>query len=377
MRVDPSWLLIALLVIWTFLTRFGEAFPTVTAATMAVTATALFFASVLAHELAHGLEAKHRDLHVEGITLFLFGGVTEMHAETERPRDEFVVAAVGPYISLVCAAVFGLAATFSPWLGDPLARPVSEVAGLLAWLNLILAVFNLVPGAPLDGGRVLRAGLWALLKDRRRAAVIAARSGQLIALALVLLGVRSIVLQPATAVGAIWLLLIGWFMWSAARQELRQVELDRLLHGRSVRDVVTRPPLLVPPDRALDLIDTRDHDNGRLRAVADAHQMLGVLDLAEVERMHQTDRSVRTAGDIMTPLGDLPAVALDADIRTLVRRFSDDPLAVRVVDDGRTVGLLTESEVAASLEGFGRPRRHLPRRSRRTRRDRSSDHAAR
>jgi hypothetical protein len=123
--------------------------PTGIAVAMAIAGAVLFFASILAHELAHAFEALHRGLEVHGITLFLFGGVTEMDARSESPRDEFVIAAVGPYVSLLCGAAFGLLATYATWLFPAgLAQPVADVAGLLGWLNVLLAVFNLVPGAP-------------------------------------------------------------------------------------------------------------------------------------------------------------------------------------------------------------------------------------
>jgi Zn-dependent protease len=156
-RLDPTLVLIALLVGWTFGTRFATVHPLGTAITMAAAGATLFFVSILAHELAHAFEAMHRGIEVRGITLFLFGGVTEMDASSETPRDEFVIAAVGPYVSLLCGAAFGLLATYASWLFPPaFATPVADVAGLLGWLNVLLAVFNLVPGAPLDGGRVLR-----------------------------------------------------------------------------------------------------------------------------------------------------------------------------------------------------------------------------
>src|SRR5699024_10473211 len=126
-------------------------------------------------------EARHRGIRVHAITLLLFGGVTEMHAHGQRPNDEFAIAAAGPYASLVCAATFGLLATFAhDLLPDAAADPIAEVAGLLGWWTLLLALFNLVPGAPLDGGRVLRAILWWLLGERMRALRITVRAGQLL-----------------------------------------------------------------------------------------------------------------------------------------------------------------------------------------------------
>lgn len=220
-RLDPTWAVIALLVGWTFLTRFSVPGRTgAVATTMAVVATLAFFGSVLAHELGHAFEARHRGLRVHGITLFLFGGVTEMDMHTHRPRDEFTVAAIGPYTSLVLASVFGLGAAALDWYLPAWDEPAA-VLGLLGWLNLFLALFNIIPGAPLDGGRVLRAGLWALTGDRTRAKVLAARAGQGVAMLVWVAGLWAW-LDRGSPLAALWFGVIGLFMFTAARIERRQ-----------------------------------------------------------------------------------------------------------------------------------------------------------
>lgn len=262
-RLDPSLLLFAVLIAWVFGANFLVRHGAVATAVMALAATVLFLASVLAHELAHGLEARYRGIRVQGITLFFFGGMTEMHADSRTPRDEFAVSAVGPYASLLCAAAFGLVATLAADLGPVLAGPVGDVAGLLAWLNLFLAVFNLVPGAPLDGGRVLRAGLWWLLGDRHRAVRIAGRAGQLLAgllaatglwlLAAGLLGDAAGRVPVVSRLGdspvmGIVLLLVGAFILQAARTELARGETERVLDERSVADLLAATPAPVLAD---------------------------------------------------------------------------------------------------------------------------------
>jgi Zn-dependent protease len=370
-RLDPTLLLIALLVGWTFATRFATAHPLATAIAMAAAGAVLFFVSILAHELAHAFEALHRGLQVHGITLFLFGGVTEMDAAGESPRDEFVIAAVGPYVSLLCGAAFGLLATYAVWLFPPaLASPVADVAGLLAWLNVVLAVFNLVPGAPLDGGRVLRAGLWWLLRDRRRALRISARAGQLLAAALVAYGVFGMSQAGAAGlVGGFWWLVIGFFLWSAARAELRQSEVDAVLHGRRAGDLVGPLPAAIDADRALDTLDVDAVAAGReLLPVGSAGRLVGYLPVQEFAELHPTDRSVRSAGEVMHPLDGLPFVELDAGVRELIAGFAGDHHAVQVGRGGVPLAVVTEGEVARALNALrregtagGRGRGHLPR----------------
>lgn len=363
-RLDVSLAPFAALVAWFFAARFRETHSLTTAIVLAAVGCLLFIASILAHELAHALEAKHRGLEVPRITLFLFGGVTEIHATSETPRDEFVVAAVGPWISLVCGAMFGLIGTFAAWwLPASVALPVADLAGLLAWVNVVLAVFNLVPGAPLDGGRVLRAGLWWLLKDRRRALRIAARAGQTLAIGLMLLGVRAVQVAGTDGLfGAVMWLAVGFFLWSAARTEVRQSDVDALLDGRQARDLVGDLPPLLEPDQPLDLLDPEVVAPGRALlpvadgqdpAVADGH-LGGVVSVRELAALDPTDRSLRVARDLLQHVDHLPRVGLDDDVRDLISAFGGKTHAVRVHDGVRDVGIVTEREVARALTALRR-----------------------
>lgn len=237
-RVDPSWLVIALLFVWSFLSHFSaRGRGQVITVVMAVTTTVAFFGSVLAHELGHAFEARHRDLRVHGITLFLFGGATEMDMRTRRPWDEFTVAAIGPWTSLVLAAVFGLVTVVLDTYLVAL-HGVAVVTGTLAWINLGLALFNIVPGAPLDGGRVLRAGLWALTGDRHRAQIIASRAGQALAIALAGVGLWTVARGRGGFLGGLWLGVIALFMFHAARRERVQALTLRLVDGHTASEFV-------------------------------------------------------------------------------------------------------------------------------------------
>jgi Zn-dependent protease len=347
-RLDPSLVVIAVLVAVSFGLRFAERHAMATAVVMAIVGTALFFASILAHELAHGLEARHRRIEVRSITLFLFGGVTEMLGGGRRPRDEFMISAVGPYVSLVCGALFGLAATFSHLLGPALAGPAGDVAGLLAWLNVLLAVFNLIPGAPLDGGRVLRAGLWWLLGDRHRAVRIASRSGQLLAVAMATFGVWSLSRPGDAGWFGFWWIIIGLFIFQAARTELRQGQVDQLLEEATVAHLLEEPGPALERDRPLDLTDPGT--STRLLPVVTGDHLVGVLAAETVRDLHPADRSARTAGELMEPVDDLPALPVDAPLRRLVDLLLGDADRVLVVDGDRPVAVLREGEVARGLE---------------------------
>ena len=235
LRIDGSWFVVALLVVYSFFLQFTLVFPRLAAAAaigMAVTAALMFFGSVLVHELAHALVARRRGIEVRGITLFLFGGATHARVESKGPRDEFVVSAVGPVTSLGLAGVLAglglLLRTIAP-------RPVVGTLFLLAWLNLVLAIFNLIPGFPLDGGRLLRSALWARWGSILRATRVAALAGQTVGYLLVATG---IVMMVARRVGAgVWLAAIGWFLAQAARTSFQELRTQRLLDGVAAGDL--------------------------------------------------------------------------------------------------------------------------------------------
>lgn len=317
-RVDPTLIVLAALIVWTFAGRFALEHGLPTALGMATAGMLLFLGSVLAHEMAHALEAVHRGVGVESVTLLIFGGVTQMHAHGSRPRDEFAIAAVGPFVSLLCGSVFGLVAAGAAGLPAALSGPVAQLAGLLALLNVLLAVFNLVPGAPLDGGRVLRAGLWWLLDDRSRAVRWAARAGQVLGLALIALGVVFVLVAPQALIGSLWYVAIGAFLLWAASSEHRQSRLDDLYTGTRVRDLLGHlSPATSPTAGPLH----PDDDTG-----GEPH----------------------------------PTVDLDADLHTLVAAFQSDPGHVVLVDGHHEHGIVSEQQVAHAISRVRRSDRAGP-----------------
>lgn len=294
-RPDASVLVLLALVAWAFHGVFRDAQGPVVSVVMAGVGALLVVATTLAHELGHALEARSRGMHVDAITLLLFGGVTEMHADGQDARDELAIAAVGPWISLVCAAAFGLLATFADELIPGAAAPaVGQLAGVLGWWNLLLAGFNLIPGAPLDGGRVLRALLWMLLGDRLRALRISVRAGQLLGLVLVGLGGATLVRGGARAsLVAAAFALSGVFLIRAAATELRHAELHAALDGWHVADLLAQVPAsahldtpglptVAPEDDLHRLIEAfqGDHDRVLVRTGPDESTVWAEADVA-------------------------------------------------------------------------------------------------
>lgn len=222
--LHPSWFVILLLVAWASAAQYAAedvALSRPVASGMGVATALLFFASLLAHELGHAVVARRLGVPVRGITLFLLGGVAEISQEIRTAGREFVVAAVGPGVSLALAAAFGLVAFATD------AVPAAPIAATLAAANALLAAFNLIPGLPLDGGRILRAGVWRATGDYRRATRVGVVGGRLVALALLVLG--AVLLLTGSAVGA-WYLVVALFLDEAARRAGRQRGADSPEH---------------------------------------------------------------------------------------------------------------------------------------------------
>lgn len=355
-RLDPSLVVLAVLLAWLLTTRFTPLYGTSVSWTLAASGTVLFFASILVHELGHALEAHHRDIPVKGITLLLFGGVTEMHTESQHPRDEFVIAAVGPYISLVAAAAFHVVGSVAR-AGFPteVGAPIAELAMLLAYLNLLLAAFNLVPGAPLDGGRVLRAGLWWVTKDRRRAVRISARCGQAFGAVLVVFGVYEFALGlELAAIGGIWWIVIGAFLFVAARSELRRNDVQTALAGHTAADAVGSLPPVVAATTPLDEVAEPDVGTDHV-LVTDLHgEVTGWIPAGDlVGRRPAGPREATTAGGLAAPIGDVPTVTLDEPLTDVVAAFVAGARRLRVVDGPVTVAVLTERQTAGALRQLG------------------------
>lgn len=350
-RADVSWILIVLLVTWSFWGRFVVWYDREPLGALAMSGAAsfLFFASVVVHELAHALEAQRRGVTVEGITLFVFGGATHSRFDVERPVDEFALTAVGPYSSLVLAALFGLGAVGADELGLAAA---GEVLGNLGWLNLALAAFNLLPGAPLDGGRILRAAVWWRTGDRSRAMAVAANAGRVLGALVMGLGV----LQFATTAGfgGIWFVIIGWFLFRAASAELVESELSTLLSDRraaqfvsgaapipatvTVGDAIDR--WFLPSDGDAFLVVDESRSTAEVTGVVHASRVRGV------PREHRGDVAVGAVAEPAAHLRRIDAEAPASDLVETVREEQSDAIVVR---DGRPLGVVTPQHMYRTL----------------------------
>lgn len=349
-KIDASWVFIAVLIAYSFYLRLDALYPDQlepgSTVALAVASAVAFFASVVLHELAHSFMARHRGIPVRGITLFLFGGATEAKVDARAPRDEFAITIVGPLTSLALAATLGLAANLA---GDT-ADPVPGMIGYLAWLNLFLAVFNLVPGLPLDGGRVLRAALWASTGSLERATRIAARGGQIVGWTLIGIGVLNVL---AGFLGGLWLAAIGWFLSQAAQLSYTQTIIDRLLRGVVAEDMMTRDLVAIPGHLTLqDAIDGYflRHDHSAFPVTEDG-VVTGLLSLRRLRQVDPAERARQRVKDVVAPLAGMPTVTVDTPMNKVMECFERSPDA-RVLVRGpgeRVEGIITAHDVARWL----------------------------
>jgi Zn-dependent protease/CBS domain-containing protein len=368
-RIDLSWFLIAALFALGFWGYFQEQYghATPVAVVLAIIGALLFFGSVLAHELGHALEAKHRGVEVGGITLFLFGGVTETKFDVQRPFDEFALSAVGPYVSFVLAAVFGLVSTVAQRLD---LAAVADVTGVLGWLNLVLGIFNLLPGAPLDGGRILRSIAWKVTGDRPRAIRIAARAGQALGGLIILLGLAQAFILGQVVFG-LFHAFIGWFLYAAAGSEHRHTETQVLLEGRTVGSIVDGPSRPLPVDSMLDEIaETITRSPSDAHPVVDRGEVVGVVHYEDVVGVDRDRRRRTELREVTRPLRDVGTVSASTPLGDVIDAMERSRI-VAVIDEGEVVGLLAKSDLERSLRRIrelhgdrSRPRRrddgHLP-----------------
>ena len=370
-RIDWSWVLILLLVVWNLSTAFAQVhgeWSTIFTIGMGLIAALLFFISVLLHELAHSLVAKAQGIPVNSITLFLFGGVSNIREEPKSPGNEFWMAILGPITSLVIGFVLLVISGVSLLNQNLQSLQPMEFMGQLSafqtifvWLgtiNITLGLFNLVPGYPLDGGRVLRSIFWAITDDLRKATRWASYIGQAIAWAMIISGIAMVfgIQIPLFGQGltnGIWLILIGWFLNNAASRGYKQLVIRDVLEGVPVRRMTKRNPPTVPADISVDdlienyIMQSDDH----AFPVMENDQLVGIVCLDDVRRVPGIDRGTKQVSEIMTPRTELvtigPEESADEALTTISRK---DIRQLVVMQDDQMVGLVRRRDIVRFLQ---------------------------
>jgi Zn-dependent protease/predicted transcriptional regulator len=349
-----SWFLIALLIVFSLSTQFHASQPSHWSdgviLTMALTTAVLFFVSLLLHELAHSLVATANNLPVKEITLFALGGVSQIQKNPATPAVEFWMAIAGP---LTSAFIGGFCLAFAHIIGDPASNPWMAILLWLGYINLTLAAFNLIPGYPLDGGRVLRSLIWWKTGSADGSTRTAAKVGQFVAFVFIALGIYRFF--GGAGMGGLWMAFIGWFLLQAARESYAQVGFTHALEGVRVSDVMTRDCPTV--DGSLNIQNFVDqqllHTARRCFFVVDHKgEITGLITPNEVKQVDRAKWPFMTVDDLMRPLDDLRAVAPDASLTSALESMGRDDLnQLPVISNSHHLeGVLSRAEVIRYLQ---------------------------
>jgi Zn-dependent protease/CBS domain-containing protein len=335
-RVDASWLVIAALVTWSLaLGLFPALVPGVGVGTywwMGAVGAAGLFLSIVIHELCHSLVARAFDLPMRGITLFIFGGVAEMGGEPRSPKVEFLMTIAGPLSSIVLGGVFyGLAsvARDGGWAPELLA-----ILAYLSWINWLLALFNLIPAFPLDGGRVLRAVLWHFQKDLTRATRTASRLGSAFGILLMALGIFRLFFGDF--ISAIWYFLIGMFLRNASRASYEQVLLQQTLAGEPVQRFMRTEPVTVPADLPIDRLVNEylfRYDFKMFPVVRDSDRLAGCVSTRDIKQIPKEEWMWHRVEEVTKPCSEANTVSPDTDALKVLSKMRENGVSQLLVTD--------------------------------------------
>ncbi|HEU4481104.1 MAG TPA: site-2 protease family protein, partial [Actinomycetota bacterium] len=350
-----TWLFVFGLVVWSLTSSlFPGAYPGLADGTylaMGVAAGVLFFVSVLLHELGHALQAVRDDMEIEGITLWLLGGVARFRGMFPSPGAEFRIAIAGPVVSVAITAFFGLLA-FLGGVAD-LPEPVIGVTEYLWRINGILVAFNLVPALPLDGGRVLRSWLWHRQRSFSAATVSASKAGKAFGFLLVAIGILNTF--SGSDSGGLWFVFLGWFLIQAAGAEASMMQVRSTLGDRRVGDVMTTEVRSVAAGETVEsfLVDVGPGPRHALYPVTRAGVMIGALSMEQAGAVPVQERAFVRVESVMTPRPDVRVLTPSDPVTSALELFQDEPRRAPVLEAERVVGFLSLSDIAHLLEVQG------------------------
>ncbi|HDQ40809.1 MAG TPA: site-2 protease family protein [Desulfonatronum sp.] len=350
-KVDPSWLIIAGLVVWSlavgFFPHYLEGLRPVDYWKLAVVGAFGLFFSILFHEFWHSWVARRLGMQIKGITLFVFGGVAEMQEEPKSPQNEFWIAIAGPLASLFLALVFYL--VYQMGLNTELGQGVTSVFMYLALINVILAVFNLIPAFPMDGGRILRAVLWKVKKDQRWATRIASNFGA--AFGLVLIGLGLLNMLTGNLVGGVWYVLIGMFIRFAAKTSYQRMVFKSALEGETIRGLMKKPVTVSGALSLQELVEDYVYKyHHKMFPVLDGQEVQGCITTRQVGTVDRTNWPKILVSEVMKRCSSENAVHPDEDVtQVLAKMNSTGQSRMMVVEHDRLVGIVSLKDILGYL----------------------------
>ena len=346
-RIDYTWFVVFALIVWTLGSHyFPKQYPSWSQSIywlMGIITAIIFFASIIAHELAHSLVSKSKGLPVHSITLFIFGGVAEIADEPKKPGAEFFMAIAGPLTSFGVAIIFWLLSMVSGHNRTPF-------SAMMLWLSLInmtIAVFNLIPGFPLDGGRILRSIIWKITGNLRTATRSASVVGRIVAYLFILWGIWRI-FAFNDVFGGIWIAFIGWFLENAASTSYRQMTLKDTLQGMKVRDIMMSDCTVLPNYLTVrELVDNYIlHSNNQCFPVSDGGQIVGIITLQMIKEIPQDQWATITMGDAMIPLDKIISVHPDEEVFAVMQKMAVEQIyQLPVMENGRLIGMVSRDNI--------------------------------
>jgi len=346
--VDYSWFLVFALLTWSLATGYYPtefpAWSTPLYWFMGAVTAIMLFTSVVLHELGHSVVALRYKVPVRSITLFIFGGVAQLGAEPPSAVAEFFIAIAGPLVSLALAVLFDAVQHLAPE-----GQPLWGLAKYLAFLNLALVLFNLIPGYPLDGGRVFRAVVWAITRNMQRATIIAANVGRFFGFLFIVVGFMRVFRGD---LGGLWIAFIGWFLHNAASAQLYQVRFQTLLAGHTVSQAMSGHCAAVPAELTLQqLVDEHILSGGqRCFLVTRGGGAVGLMTLHRIKEVPRGEWPTTSAAQAMLPLEKLKRVGPDKELWTALQQMDRAGVnQLLVMTDGRVVGMLSREDVITYL----------------------------
>jgi Zn-dependent protease/CBS domain-containing protein len=347
--IDYSWFLVFVLFTWTFATGYYPAefknWPAVEYWTVGAVTAVMLFASVLLHELGHSWVALRYKIPVRGITLFIFGGISQISSEPTSALSEFWITIAGPIVSFVLAGIFALLTMIVSGFAPLLALFI-----YLAYINLVLGAFNLIPGFPLDGGGILMAIVWGITHNRHRAVLFASVAGNVFAYLFIFYGAFQIF--GGNLLNGLWTAFIGWFLLNASQGQLQQERIKGLLSGHKVSEAMSRNYTAIQSDTTLQyLVD--DHILGGSRRsfiVEKAGQVIGLLTLHHLKDIPKDQWSTTTAAQAMIPASQMKQIRLDTELWDAIEEMDRDGVnQLPVMADSQIQGMLTREDVISYL----------------------------
>ena len=353
--VDYSWFLVFVLFTWTFATGYYPAefknWSVVEYWTVGAVTAVMLFVSVLLHELGHSWVALRYKIPVRNITLYIFGGISQISTEPASALSEFWITIAGPIVSFVLAGIFALLTFIVSGLA-----PLLALIKYLAYINLILGVFNLIPGFPLDGGGVLMAIVWGITHNRHRALLIASKVGNFFAYLFIFYGVLQIFSN--NLLNGLWIAFIGWFLLTASRGQIQQERIKGLLSGHKASEAMSHNYTAIQSDTALQYLVDEHILGGSRRSfiVEKAGQVIGLLTLHNLKDIPRDQWSTTTAAQVMIPVSKLKQTGLETELWNAIEEMDRDGVnQLPVIDAGQIQGVLTREDVISYLRKLQAP----------------------